>query len=243
MIQKNFFVLPYRAGIKLVNPKLVSKTNLTLYRLQDLLDVEYCSYATDIDHKNRIMNDIAFETCGYNSMRDAIGRSMSDIADKESAQRVFAYQKYTMQTEQMNYIEDEVILKNGSFFQSLNIIKPLYNLENKIIGIYGFTILPEVHSVPQSLKKLSQLCLLNENKFYNDKLALFSELIKNRIYLSKREWECLEYLIRGYTMKTIAARMALSPRTIEFYILNLKQKFKANNKSDLLDIVINFISK
>lgn len=52
--------------------------------------------------------------------------------------------------------------------------------------------------------------------------------------LSKRESECAYYLTRGMTMKLIAKTMGLSPRTIEFYIENIKDKLNCNSRSELI---------
>ncbi len=52
--------------------------------------------------------------------------------------------------------------------------------------------------------------------------------------LSKRESECAYYLTRGMTMKLIAKTMDLSPRTVEFYIENIKDKLSCNSRSELI---------
>lgn len=57
--------------------------------------------------------------------------------------------------------------------------------------------------------------------------------------LSKRESQCLFFLIRGNSAKDIAKRYHLSPKTIEYYIDKLKQKFNCLNKSHLIESAIN----
>lgn len=56
--------------------------------------------------------------------------------------------------------------------------------------------------------------------------------------LSKREMECLYYLLRGKTAKQIARTLDLSFRTIEAYIRNIKLKFTCDNKSQLIEKAI-----
>ena len=52
--------------------------------------------------------------------------------------------------------------------------------------------------------------------------------------LTKREFECLNYLMAGYTLKEIGKSLNLSPRSIEEYLDNTKSKLHAHNKSSLI---------
>lgn len=51
--------------------------------------------------------------------------------------------------------------------------------------------------------------------------------------LTNREKECLEIMLEGKSSKEIAAQLSLSPRTIEFYLENIKDKIGCWNKSEL----------
>lgn len=57
------------------------------------------------------------------------------------------------------------------------------------------------------------------------------------IYLTPREFDCLRVLKEGKTIKEIARGMELSPRTVEFYLKNLKAKFRCKSKTELLAVV------
>jgi DNA-binding CsgD family transcriptional regulator len=59
------------------------------------------------------------------------------------------------------------------------------------------------------------------------------------ITLKKRELECLIYLMRGYSAKEIASHLGISPRTVECYVLALKQKLRCTRKSELINKAIN----
>ena len=54
------------------------------------------------------------------------------------------------------------------------------------------------------------------------------------INLSRRENECLYHLSQGLTMKKTAKLLELSPRTIEFYIKNIKHKTGLTKQSELV---------
>lgn len=51
--------------------------------------------------------------------------------------------------------------------------------------------------------------------------------------LSKRERQCLKLLLQGKTAKETAASLTLSPRTVEYYFDNLKDKLECWNRSEL----------
>jgi len=53
-------------------------------------------------------------------------------------------------------------------------------------------------------------------------------------YFTEREFECVLLLIRGRSLKQIAGDLALSRRTIEYYLKNVKCKMGAYSRSDLI---------
>lgn len=63
-------------------------------------------------------------------------------------------------------------------------------------------------------------------------------------YLTHREAECALRLIQGKTILTIAAELQLSPRTVEFYLKNIKSKFRCRTKAELIEKVLhsNFLT-
>ncbi len=52
--------------------------------------------------------------------------------------------------------------------------------------------------------------------------------------LSKRQTECLYYLVRGFTAPEIATRLGLSKRTVESHLDETKHKLACNSKSELI---------
>jgi DNA-binding CsgD family transcriptional regulator len=56
--------------------------------------------------------------------------------------------------------------------------------------------------------------------------------------LSKKEKECVKWLIKGRSAAQIAKEMHLSPRTVEFYLVNIKHKLHCNTKKELFDCLL-----
>lgn len=56
---------------------------------------------------------------------------------------------------------------------------------------------------------------------------------KPEIYLTQREAECSVLVLAGCTNKIIAAHMESSPRTVEFYLKNIRTKLACYSKAHL----------
>lgn len=61
------------------------------------------------------------------------------------------------------------------------------------------------------------------------------------VILSKREMECLKFLSLGKTMKEIGKLLGLSPRSVEFYLQNIKIK-SGLNRGELIAHFVNSFS-
>jgi len=59
----------------------------------------------------------------------------------------------------------------------------------------------------------------------------------NNLYLTRREAECMIWLLRGKTVNGTATELKLSPRTVEFYLKNVKNKLGCRTKFQLADAV------
>lgn len=62
----------------------------------------------------------------------------------------------------------------------------------------------------------------------------YKNAVKKFLTLSPQEINCLKGLHQGKTAKEIAALLALSPRTVEFYIDNVRNKMDCSTKQELL---------
>lgn len=62
-----------------------------------------------------------------------------------------------------------------------------------------------------------------------------AEIDHEAVYFTYRESECLSYILKSYSIRQTADVMGLSPRTIEFYLKNMRVKLGLNSKTDLLE--------
>ena len=56
-------------------------------------------------------------------------------------------------------------------------------------------------------------------------------------YFTKREAECMVLLLKGKTINSVANILNLSPRTVEYYLKNMKSKLGCRTKFELVDLV------
>lgn len=57
------------------------------------------------------------------------------------------------------------------------------------------------------------------------------------LYFTRREAECMLWLLRGKTIHGVALVLKLSPRTVEYYIKNMKNKLGCRTKFELIDLI------
>lgn len=84
-------------------------------------------------------------------------------------------------------------------------------------------------------------CLISESMptfspFFID--YIFNKKNISKFKLSTRQFECLYYLARGMTMKQIARKMMLSPKTIEHYLAAIKNKMSCSTRYELIEKAI-----
>lgn len=123
-------------------------------------------------------------------------------------------------------IFDEDILN----YKILSIKTKLTNSANHIVGIIGISFeLSEIgfSHIAEVINKLNITLALNSQP-----LAMY--INNSQLKLSPREKECAFYLTRGMTAKEIARKMNISSRTVEFYLLNIKEKLGCVRRSEIV---------
>src|SRR3990167_2895100 len=117
---------------------------------------------------------------------------------------------------------------DGSLFYFIK--KPLF-ANNKMMGIIYYC-------QPFMQSKSIDNLIINDRKYLPAKSYYTFGTNDNPYKLSTRELECLFLMLRSKTAKQIGEILHLSKRTIEFYIVNIKNKLGSQSKSDLLCIAI-----
>ena|SRR3990167_5347114 len=72
----------------------------------------------------------------------------------------------------------------------------------------------------------------------NEKPETLPELM---LQLTKREMECLQYLLQGYSTKEIARELDISPRTVEVHHFSIKNKLGFSNSKKMIFYIMSIL--
>lgn len=183
------------------------------YYLVDLdnlaaIDSEVHVYATDLKHHLIFMNETAHKFFQETLHTETHGVSLKELF-KGNEQAVITLElenQQIIETNKPQFFHNRLNLAHGTHIDFLTIKFPIYNQEHQLAGVLGFS-----HYLEKS-----------------------SALPAYSMGLTKREIDCLFLLLEGMSYKQIASSLALSTRTIESYIENIKNKLECDNKQDLL---------
>jgi DNA-binding CsgD family transcriptional regulator len=204
-----------------------------------------CAFAKDLNGNYLIGNDYLVKNiAGLNSSRDLIGnndRYLSESIGKrwpDDFYKSITNDDRTVMIDgniQIDKKEPPFIDNNGRVVVQLSTKIPLRDETGSVIGLFGISLdnsnsinILEMHRYYRTLyhdKKASTYQFL---KHFAD-----SENIGNLAKLSFREVDCMVYLAHGKTIKEIGRYLDLSPRTVEGYLDNIKDKLELNTKGDI----------
>ena len=198
----------------------------TCQTVADVLKLSCCIYFENTEGMIYLVNEHNAEFCGLDSAEQARGKSYFEKLSIKTSEQIRKNDKQVMQTHKTTIFEELVYSEHEDMLQVLSIKTPWYNEDNKLIGLFGCSIILGQNSLAENLMKLSQLGLLNPTQV----LMTTSE----KSQLTKRQLQCAQLLIQGKTTKEIARQINLSPRTVEHYLEHLKDKFNCRNKTELV---------
>jgi len=237
---KELLIQRWGNGVKLVRPSTNPVRASNMHNcMTNVLGWQHplLIYLYDTNNKFQHVNEALAATNGFESVSNAIGKTMFSVAKKECAEQLIANNADVIKENKIKLIEEEVKRKDRINLCALTIKAPLYNDLNHIIGVFGCSIVLGEGSLAESLVHVVKLGLLEAHGFANKNLFPRSEIAGK--YLSTRETQCLRLYVRGQSAKTIAAILGLSTRTVENYLANVKEKFHVSSKGELIALAMN----
>lgn len=183
------------------------------------------------------------EAVGLKHNLEAIGRTDFDMpCDTVACAHLFrAQDKEVMLSMQPLRVLDIHPFAGGEWRAYLSTKTPLVDEENgKVVGtISHLADITSAHTVELgSLLGRVQTGIQLESHLTGQGSYILDHHQRGAIKLSQREAEVLFFLVRGKTIKEIAAILTLSPRTVENHIDAMKGKFAVENKGALIDQAI-----
>jgi DNA-binding CsgD family transcriptional regulator len=237
-ISDEFYICRFNNGVKILSPDVIENRNF-LHRqdglFQNIKAITELPFAVYLENKNHITiksNEITAETCGFSSLKKFIGKPWHEKCLTDSVVQSLKNDNKVMENHHIQIFEEQAFRQDGGSFSTLAVRMPWYDDHNKIIGLFGCSIILGVNSLAESLKEITKLGLLTIDNFQAANNILGTEIEK--VYLTKREMESLRLYVQGKTAKEIGTILSLSCRTIENYIQNIKNKMNVSTKADLI---------
>lgn len=173
------------------------------------------------------------ETFGFNEIRERI------LAIKATTKKCyFVVNKVTVIDKLVVFVcRQNWINKNDSCFYD-ELVFGAYRIRDKKICEAWIIDSPKssYRQTNEDFVKNKQFSELNQKlkQEFLDKLELVQKTYLDKAYkLSKVEKDCLYYYFNGFSAKESALAMSLSPRTIETYLGQIKEKFGCTTKYEL----------
>lgn len=241
----------YKSGIKLLKPDEINSLHaphrqLIMHNVGTMLALPINVYFLNSDSVIQNINETTIATCGYKSVKDTLGKTVRIAAKKESADFSINHDRKVLETNVMKIAEESFSRKSDEIhLHAISFKFPWYNYDNKIIGVFGCSIVigdQAVYPLADSLSLLTQTGLLSAPEDVGVSGFLPGSICEN-MYFSSRETECIHYLVKGKTCKQIANILGLSYRTIEHYLENIKKKMNVRSKSEVIEKVLSQFAK
>lgn len=260
-VSDELLVQRWRSGVKLIRPdELLESTQSTHQAsppsVRSLFDIPCNIYFLNTASAIQNISEKASHLCGFLGKKEALGKSARTVTKAESAEFSIRHNNEVM-SRKCIITKDEHFLRIDEFdFRCTSIKFPILNAEDKVIGLFGCSII--LDSPAQALNLLMQTGLLANPGLAETKRSAFSiynpdsinfeidEFInklsaKSKQNFSKREIECLYHLMKGKSARETGIEINLSQRTVEFYLNSLKEKLCCRKKSEIFDKVFSIL--
>lgn len=242
----DFTVQPYKTGIKILRPTKLRKGNYPRpfknITVGNVLALPCNVYI--LNHESKVVNgNLAnARTMDCDSVSESIGKSALDVCTRESSAHFLANDRLVARNEKALFLEEMADKEEEA--PSINYFSmklPWYDQNDKILGVFGFSVVLGKQSLAESLSTISGLGLLHGFQSKINSLNHIYALNIEKINLTPRESYILNLMIKGKRCPEIALITKLSKRTVEHYIENIRQKFNVSNKSELIEKAIHII--
>ena len=229
-------------GIQLVRPDARNSSARsplfqdTGFHLADLLKQPFNIYFFYSDSIVAVVNK------GNNQFADSsidhpVGKHVYEVLrSKKAVQHVIKNNSEILSSKKAAFFNEESDPEDEINTHCVSLKMPWYS-DDKIVGVFGCSVLLNRQSIDQTLQQLNQLSTIIP-QFSHSPIKSAAHPIMQNYQLTPREIEILKYVVNGNTAKRIGNILNLSHRTIESHIHNIKIKTNSGSKSELINKTI-----
>lgn len=196
---------------------------------QDKFDNETFSFfAKDLEGKFIYLNSFVTKICGVSKKEDLIGLTDFDLDfyPAKATELVVENDHFVIAKDKSQLFIERANTFDGNQFLAITRKKPLRSIHNKIVGTVGVAYFIYENNVHlghrQMLDDISNAVFIGANDHYS-------------YGLTHRQKQIITYLLKGLSLKQIALKLHLSPRTVEHHIETIKDKMKVSTRTDIVD--------
>lgn len=174
-------------------------------------------------------NDYGAINLGYKNGDEIAGKTDLEIFPTKVADTYRNNDIEVLKKKEKMFIPEKGVLKDNFPVIFMSYKMPLYDQNKKLVGIGGLAFTQPIHEEDCPGGKL--LSASDHAEIHNHSSR---KLNPSCLSLSPKEMLCVQYLSEGLTVKMIAQRLKLSPKSIETYIERAKIKMNLSNKTQLI---------
>jgi DNA-binding CsgD family transcriptional regulator len=229
-ISLNFKLYRSNEGVKVlrkdVKPFFTFDTGITS---DDLYNAPFNCYLLNRNSEIQFINKENMRYLQGLSLQDLEGRTAKDFINKDEALALIRNDRKVFYIKKPLITEEFFTITNNDKYSCISIKLPWYANNGDIVGIFGCSFSLD-NSIQETLTLIHKFGLLSlKNNF---------PVSIGKIYFTPKETDIIKYMIRGKTAKETASFLDVSRRTIEYHIINIKNKLGVNTKSEIIDKMI-----
>lgn len=198
---------------------IVTEAQQPLSQIVDMLRALPCAVFTkDLNGYCLSANKYQAEMAGFKHEKNIIGKSDYDLPWYSDAVTIRQGNQRVMTENKTILLEEKGTLADGKKNIFLVTKSPFRDTQGKLIGVAGTSINISNYQQDFSFEEV------------NNRARYTTHIDMDNLYLTKRELECIKWMIKGKSSVEMAHILKVSKRTIEAHMNNIKKKFKCQKQ-------------
>lgn len=224
-------------GVILMPPNHMLRGQSMPFNISKMMNLPFNVFFTNREGEIHALNENTSNTCGFVSVKDAIGRTVYSVSKKDTGDIVKANDELVVTSHKFLAASVSYMRKDDIDLEFLSLKYPWYNDKNQCIGIFGFAF--QIDTDNNQLSSDVLYLLIQSGLLMPSMSSMMSkcslDAFSQQIDFTQREKDVLRQLSYGKSNRAIALSLGLSHRTIDEYIARLKNKLGGVSRNALIE--------